>query len=786
MSAIRNHHRSADEIHIGSRRSILLKRIGLAAVVSFLLVGWLAWGAELGMVHPWLVGLTFAFVCICACIATAGVALQWPSMSDPDRVTGQLYTCAGGCILVNAAIMPFSARPSIGFFLVIAFAFAAFGGRRALVTRLVVITVLLAIVVTLCYPWLSTLLPDNEMGVVPESLYAIAWQTAPFALSMVALALYAGRLSSVRRKRDESRMLTRATLDALPDAVIQVDRAGIVTAINQNGLSLLNMPRQAVEDRPLSELLSFRQGDNPVSHIMLLPELSWPALAESAGPLMLRNEFLLNSGQKTIPVKSVTIQVTDPTGHPLGYLVTIRDVSMEQELISRLEFESTHDCLTGLLNRHGFELEAEEVCNRLRRPNSRELFGLAIVDMDNLKFINDLCGHAAGDQLISACAHVMEQIFPDAHIARLGGDEFAILTRLKRSNDLERLMTELTTKMREIEFEYEGRQFPVSVTVGCVPLKARNIEFSAALSAADAALYSAKEACKGGFKIADQGAAIASDREADLEKVAMIQDALRLNQFELFAQEVKPTQGFQKTYYEVLIRLKRGDEYLSPAAFLPAAERFNLMPQIDLWVLECALKRLQHLRDQNRPLPRLAVNLSGQTVQHPAAADAVRKALSSFPGVGKHISFELTETVAIHSPERARAFMDSVREFGCEFALDDVGAGFSSLGTLEELQFERIKIDGYYIKGFSQKTANRLMVNNLIKIGTSLGIQVVAEMVEDEAIANELSLMGVCYLQGYLFHRPEPLDALLLRTTHEFPAAAPDWQERSATLETLH
>jgi EAL domain-containing protein (putative c-di-GMP-specific phosphodiesterase class I) len=347
-------------------------------------------------------------------------------------------------------------------------------------------------------------------------------------------------------------------------------------------------------------------------------------------------------------------------------------------------------------------------------------------------------------------------------LARLGGDEFGVLLERCPPEQAGRIAEELRNVARDFRFRWNDKTFEVSVSIGLVGLHAGSGELGTVLSAADMACYAAKERGRNRIHAFEIGDEQLSQRHAEMQWVARIQQAIDAGDLLLYAQEIQPLRGPGPGHYEILVRLRAEDgRVIPPGSFIPAAERYNVTPQIDRYVIR---QVFGHIRAH----PGLAglgyaINLSGKSLNDERLLAFVLEQART-DGVDPHqICFEITETAAIGNLKSAVAFIGELRRHGFRFALDDFGSGLSSFGYLKHLPVDYLKIDGGFVRNIVHDRIDAAMVHAIHGIGQTIGIETIAEFVEDANILAELRKIGVDYAQGYHLHRPEPLAELTAR-----------------------
>jgi diguanylate cyclase (GGDEF)-like protein/PAS domain S-box-containing protein len=466
-----------------------------------------------------------------------------------------------------------------------------------------------------------------------------------------------------------------------------------------------------------------------------------------------------------------TTLVRDEHDDPAYFLTQVEDITARHQYERRLQHMADHDPLTGLLNRRAYERALAEHLET--RTEGRD-GAVIVLDLDDFKHVNDTLGHGAGDDLIVRVAQALvARLRSDDVIARLGGDEFAILLRGGGRSQVEHVARLLLETVREQRAArgHGSRERPMTASIGIAPLDGRKaITAEEALTAADLAMYDAKESGRDRYETYGgqsepsdvDGTPLAKARiETRLEWVERIRAALDEDRLVLHAQPVVETSSGLMTQHELLIRMRDEDgSLIQPGAFLPIAERYGLIREIDRWVIDNAIAMLGELRDEGRT-PMVEINLSGQSLSDPDLAEHVRRALIAAEVDPRQLTFEVTETAAIGNMAAAKGCAERLGALGCRFALDDFGAGFGSFYYLKHLPFDFIKIDGEFVRNCTVDRMDRLVVRAVVELARGMGKRTIAEFVGDEQTLAVLRDLGVDYVQGFHLGRPAPLPCWL-------------------------
>jgi diguanylate cyclase (GGDEF)-like protein len=425
----------------------------------------------------------------------------------------------------------------------------------------------------------------------------------------------------------------------------------------------------------------------------------------------------------------------------------------------RISYQASHDELTGLLNRRAFEYELKMLVDDVEAGGGRH--ALLYLDLDQFKIVNDTCGHMAGDELLCQLTALFEdRLRTTDTVARLGGDEFGILLRHCPLRVAMRVGEMLRQSVEEFRFSWEEKSFSLGASIGVVPVVSDSGDLTKILSTADMACLVAKQAGRNRVHAVQNNDHQIVRHRGEMEWVGRIKDALEHDRFQLFSQTIVPIDAVsgEPGHLEVLIRMLDADGNLVlPGAFIPAAERYGLMSAIDTWVFEHAVRWLR-MQSMYMPLPRLMINLSGQSLCDQHFLPFVLETLKTSRVSTQSICFEITETAAIANLAKAKEFISTLKRRGCRFALDDFGSGLSSFSYLKELPVDYLKIDGAFVKDMVDDPIDYAMVKSINEIGHVMGKKTIAEFVETDAVFQKLRELGVDFAQGFGIARPQPLE----------------------------
>jgi diguanylate cyclase (GGDEF)-like protein/PAS domain S-box-containing protein len=478
----------------------------------------------------------------------------------------------------------------------------------------------------------------------------------------------------------------------------------------------------------------------------------------------IRDELRLvraDGGAITVQVRATSVR--DRDGAPLYLVCHVQDVTEDRRQEAHLRYLANHDPLTGLVNRRRFEEELDRAVAQARRHEPAG--ALLVVDLDNFKYVNDTFGHAAGDRLLLAAAEAMRSRLRDSDvIGRLGGDEFGVILSRASVEDARTVAEALLTAIRkDAHIEVAGRPVRISASVGVSPISGGDpLSAEQLLAEADVAMYDAKEAGRDRATLAGAG----EDGRARMRQrfgwSQRIRDALERDLFELWEQPILHLPTGCRERSELLLRMRTKDRIIAPGEFLDVAERFGQIQAIDRWVVAQAVRLLAERRAAGED-PTVEINLSGASITDEAVMDHITAEVTNAPIDPTRVVFEITETAAIDNVERAQRFARRLSQLGCQFALDDFGAGFGSFYYLKHLPFDAIKIDGDFIRHLPSSPTDQATVKAIVDIARALGKHTIAEAAGNQATLDRLRELGVDYAQGYHIARPMPARAPIAR-----------------------
>jgi diguanylate cyclase (GGDEF)-like protein/PAS domain S-box-containing protein len=547
------------------------------------------------------------------------------------------------------------------------------------------------------------------------------------------------------------------TLYSISDAVITTTRTGHIDFMNRAAeeLSGLEAARQHGEDINSALDLYFNDGERPLKlPVNAAVESTDIQLVPLKGSCILRR----NDGVQ-LNIKYNIAPILEPNGNVMGSVIVFHDITDSLTMTRKLSYQATHDSLTGLMNRAEFDTRIRIVLKQSHESETEESHGLLYMDLDQFKIVNDSCGHMAGDELLRQISERLNQRLAGKGIlARLGGDEFGVLVNDCSKREAHTIADELRREVEDFRFTWEDKSFTLGISTGIVMINNDSESPDILLSMADRACYAAKDSGRNRIRIYQPNDIEMVRRNRDTQWVSRLRKSIEADSLLLSRQFIAPVNADSSKgdMYEILIGMKndKGDR-IPASAFLPAAERYSLMPQMDRWIVRNVFDWLARNPGELEKLETCMINLSGLTLNDDSFSGYVYECIEKSEIPPAKICFEITETAAISNLARTGRLIRSLKAEGCRFALDDFGSGMSSYAYLKHLPVDFVKIDGIFVRDLADDPIDRALVTSINEIAHILEKETVAEYVENEAIMDIIRDIGVDYAQGFSIALPE-------------------------------
>lgn len=576
---------------------------------------------------------------------------------------------------------------------------------------------------------------------------------------------YTGLIRDVsERKKIEEQLfqekeLAQVTLESIAEGVITTNEQGKIKYLNHTAEKLTGWTNREAYGRLLNEvyyLVDEITGD-------AVPDITADILTQGGVISESVTHILMSSTGMKCSVEHTAAPIRNRDYEVVGIVLVFHDVTHAREMQKQLSHQATHDSLTGLMNRSAFESRIVEVINNAKLENTQHV--LCYLDLDQFKLVNDTCGHVAGDELLRQLSVILNVDMRRGDVlSRLGGDEFGLLLYGCPMDKGKEIAENIRQIIHNFRFPWEERQFAVGVSIGLVSISRETENLTQLLSLADAACYAAKDKGRNRVHVYEQDDIEVAKQRGQMQWVARIREALDADRFRLYYQTISPVHDVnpESGHYEIFVRmLDDNNNIIPPGAFIPAAERFDLMAEIDTWVIKNALAWLgDHCIKYPGKISTCALNLSGASLSNERYLSEIKQYIIEYRVPPELICFEITETAAIANLNVATKFINELKSLGCEFALDDFGSGLSSFGYLKNIPVDYLKIDGAFIRELDENTVDYAMVESINSIGHVMGLKTIAEFVENESILEILKEIGVDYVQGYHIAHPRPLEQM--------------------------
>jgi diguanylate cyclase (GGDEF)-like protein/PAS domain S-box-containing protein len=532
--------------------------------------------------------------------------------------------------------------------------------------------------------------------------------------------------------------------DQLPYICMLINVDGLIQYINNKGEKLLHYNLDELKNKHLDELHHERDIHSCMD--MIAKSINLPDVHHHT------ERKIRKKDNNSIWAKEIYKSIGAFNNKDLIQVVC-EDITQNKLNYDELLYQSKHDSLTNLVNRSEFEIRLKRILDKVKKNNSEHTLGY--IDLDRFKLVNDICGHSAGDELLSQIAILFKNVVRERDtVARIGGDEFGILLEHCSELQAKKITATIQKSLENFRFYWQGKTFSPGASIGLVPINNTCTDYTELLKKADDACYTAKDL--GGSRVYY----LNGDNDEILIKrtqaiwVNKINNAIKEDKLCLYLQPIVSTDGDEPGFYEALVRIIDNNKIIPPDIFLPAAERYGIIHKIDKWVVNTAIDQISKDQGINKHINRLSINLSGASLANDELLDFITRKLHQSNVETKRICFEITETAAILNLPKALHFIKTLRDQGCSFALDDFGTGLSSYAYLKSIPVDYIKIDGSFIRDIANNDFDFTVVNSIKQIGHEMNKKIIAEHVEDDETLTILKKMGIDYVQGFNVGKP--------------------------------
>ncbi|MCP4331259.1 MAG: EAL domain-containing protein [Gammaproteobacteria bacterium] len=632
-----------------------------------------------------------------------------------------------------------------------------------IITTIATVTAMVLVLFMLNQAFLPMNKLRNSVGALLTGKYApIGDERLPDELRDLVIAyneMVEGlEVETISRRKIEERLRAEknfisTTLDSITNPVIVVDSRECIKLVNPSAEKLFRCKQDEIIDSPINELLilySNRQATRIIDITQLLNR-----------KLALSSMFFSDVNQKLVELEFSASPMIDMVAEDVGFVIILKDVSEDRKLRRKLSYEGSHDQLTGFLNRSAFETKFENLVTEDNGAVPQHVF--AYLDIDQFRTVNETCGSTAGDLLLKQVSSMIKKHVRQSDIvSRFSGDEFGIMMPFFEMEGALQTIQKIIIEIQHSAFVWNEHEYRVTASIGVMAFGRMNDEYADGYSKVNTACFLAKQNGGNQYHYIDENDEKVMAQQESMEWVSGIMKGLTDNRFCLYVQPIVSIDDKDHhTHYEVLIRYRSPDgKIVPPGEFLPPAERYNLIERIDCWVVSniiAWLKENHELADQLM----FSINLSGRSIGSPTFHNFLRQSLIESDVDMSSLCFEITETAVVDNVELSVEFINSIKQLGVKFSLDDFGTGLSSFSYLKQFPVDYLKIDGEFVRDITRDGKSYVFVRSMTEVGHCLDMKVIAEFVESDTMFDKLREANVDYVQGYTVGKPVSIDTLV-------------------------
>ncbi len=604
---------------------------------------------------------------------------------------------------------------------------------------------------------------QNDFDSIDEQLLTQFSQSVQMAIINMQL------VNVIKSERERAEV----TLHSIGDAVITTNTNGEIEYMNHVAESLTAWPLNKAKNKPVQDVFRIEDLDTgePIHDVVKSCLDDSITINKSILSLVSKN------GNKK-DIESSISPILNTSGYAEGVVIVFHDETQRRHLEKTIIHQAAHDPLTDLLNRDAFNMEVSD--HIYDASNSNRSHILFYMDLDRFKLINDTAGHSAGDQcLIEVTALIKKCIRGDDVLSRLSGDEFGLILKNCSQEVAIKIANKIIDTISNMKFRWEKCDYKLGISIGINPLNKSSQDTANAIRKADLACYTAKDQGRNRVYVYEEQDSELIRRQEESYWATRIRDAIETNRLCLYAQPIVPLNNLKHLngHVEILVRLLDEDNQLiTPDAFIPAAERYNLMHLLDRKIIKETFAFIRKYSENDGDNTHFSINLSGNTLTDKTIVDDIKSMANRYEIDTKTICFEITETAAIKNLQQAKKLIKDLKAVGFKFALDDFGSGLSSFQYLKNLSVDYLKIDGSFVADMVNNNIDQAMVAAINEVGHNMGIATIAEYVENDQIIKKLRDIKVDFAQGYGIEQPKPLEKVLTFNK----------DESSASLKVVH
>ncbi len=643
-----------------------------------------------------------------------------------------------------------------------------------MITTISTITALVIVLLLLNRAFMPMNKLRNSVGALLTGKYAsISEDKLPSELKDLVVAyneMVEGlEIETISRRQIEEKLRSEkdfisTTLDSITNPVIVIDSRERIKLVNPSAEKLFGDKQADLIDTSIHEILIL-YANRQTTRIVDVSQLLHRKLSISS-------MFFYDPNRNLVELEFSASPMIDMEAEDVGFVIILKDVSEDRKLRRKLSYEGSHDQLTGFLNRSAFEQKFESIVTE--DNNTRPQHVLAYLDVDQFRVINETCGSAAGDLLLKQISALIKKHVRKSDIlARLSGDEFGIIMPFFEMERALQSIQKIIIEIQHAGFTWNEQDHLVTASIGVMAFGRLSDEYADYYSKVTTACFLAKQNGGNQYHFIDENDEKVMAQQESMEWVSGIMEGFTEDRFCLYVQPIAAIDREEELmHHEVLIRYRSPDgRIISPSDFLPPAERYNLIERIDSWVVSNVIDWLQ--RNQHRlGKVMFSVNLSGRSIGSQTFHNFLRDTLAASDIDISLLCFEITETAAVENVGKSVEFINSIKQLGAKFSLDDFGTGLSSFSYLKQFPVDFLKIDGEFVRDIIEDDKSYVFVRSMTEVGHCLDMEVIAEFVESDTMFNKLREANVDYIQGYQVGKPVPIESLI-------EDAAPAQKERT-------
>jgi Amt family ammonium transporter len=631
------------------------------------------------------------------------------------------------------------------------------------ITSIATVSALVLVMIMLNRAFLPMNKLRNSVGALLTGKYAsIGEDKLPSELKDLVLAyneMVEGlEIETISRRQIEEKLRSEkdfisTTLDSITNPVIVIDSRERIKLINPSAEKLFGDKQDALIDTSIHEVLIL-YANRQTTRIVDISQLL-------SRKLSISSMFFFDPSRKIVELEFSASPMIDMEAEDVGFVIILKDVSEDRKLRRKLSYEGSHDQLTGFLNRSAFEQKFENLVTE--NSNTTVQHVLAYLDLDQFRVVNETCGSAAGDLLLKQVSKVIKKHVRKSDIvARLSGDEFGIIMPFFEMDRALQAIQKIIIEIEHSGFVWNDQEYHVSSSIGVMTFGRMSDEYADYYSKVTTACFLAKQNGGNQYHYIDENDEKVLAQQESMEWVSGIIEGFSEDRFCLYVQPIAAIDSDEKhSHYEVLIRYRSADgSIISPGDFLPPAERYNLIERVDKWVVRNVIMWLEEHQQELHDV-MFSINLSGRSIGSQTFHKFLRESLEASSIEMSALCFEITETAVVDNVERSVEFINSIKELGVKFSLDDFGTGLSSFSYLKQFPVDYLKIDGEFVRDILQDDTSYVFIRSMTEVGHCLDMKVIAEFVESDTMFDKLRAANVDYIQGYTVGKPVSIQSLL-------------------------